>query len=357
MVRPSRQNQAVRDFILWNVEANPRSVGSLAAKKFGLSRTALSRYVQRLVGEGLLTTDGNTSGRHYALRPTVNVQIPIDISPGLAEDHIWRFRMLPHMEDVARNIVDICQYGFTEMLNNVIDHSESPDALIALRRTSTKITMRVIDHGVGIFEKIKKDFKLSDPRHALLELAKGRLTSNALAHSGEGIFFTGRMFNDFSLDSGHLFYTRARRDADDCLIETNDLHEYTKGTSVRMEIHTNADWTLRDVFDKYQTPELLFRKTHIPIKLALYPGEQLVSRSQAKRLLVRFEDFSEVLLDFQGVTQIGQGFADEIFRVFMAAHPDAVVVPMNTSPEIDAMIRFVQNESKVMSPPREEEPS
>ena len=37
----------------------------------------------------------------------------------------------------------------------------------------------------------------------------------------------------------------------------------------------------------------------------------LVARSQAKRLLERFDRFEEVVLDFDGVRQVGQGFADE----------------------------------------------
>jgi hypothetical protein len=45
-----------------------------------------------------------------------------------------------------------------------------------------------MDHGVGIFEKIMKHFNLADAREALLELSKGKLTSDPRNHSGEGIF-------------------------------------------------------------------------------------------------------------------------------------------------------------------------
>jgi len=59
-----------------------------------------------------------------------------------------------------------------------------------------------------------------------------------------------------------------------------------------------------------------FSKTHIPVFLAAYGEDNLISRSQAKRLLVRFERFKEIILDFENVESIGQAFADEIFRVF-----------------------------------------
>ena len=70
-------------------------------------------------------------------------------------------------------------------------------------------------------------------------------------------------------------------------------------------------------------------------------GEMLVSRAEAKRIAAQFERFSEVVLDFDGVDTIGQGFADELFRVFAGRHPDVRLKPINTSPEVAKMIRRV----------------
>jgi hypothetical protein len=82
-----------------------------------------------------------------------------------------------------------------------------------------------------------------------------------------------------------------------------------------------------------------------------YPGEQLVSRAQAKHILAQVTDFSEVLLDFQGVSEIGQAFADEIFRVFQNAHPETRMMALNTSEAIDKMIEHVKAASDVSFPP------
>ena len=100
------------------------------------------------------------------------------------------------------------------MLNNVIDHSVSDDALISFRQNFCRISIDIMDSGVGIFEKIQKDFNLPDPRSALLELSKGKLTSDKSRHTGDGIFFTSRMFDVFEIRSGNLFYTRSRADDD-----------------------------------------------------------------------------------------------------------------------------------------------
>ena len=41
------------------------------------------------------------------------------------------------------------------------------------------------------------------------------------------------------------------------------------------------------------------------------------------------------------VRHVGQGFADEIFRVFASRHPGIVIRLTNTTPAVEAMIRHV----------------
>jgi anti-sigma regulatory factor (Ser/Thr protein kinase) len=340
---------AIREFILANVETHPNSIASLAAKKFALSRAGIARYMGRLVADGFISSEGNTRARQYKIKPLVDEIIRLESNGKWNEGTVWREHVMPLMKNVKQNIIDIFQYGFTEMLNNVIDHSVSPDVVIEYTQTYQDIRISVLDHGVGIFAKIQHDFHLDDARTALLELSKGKLTSDKRNHSGEGIYFTSRMFDKFSILSGHLFYSRTRRDADDWIIETSDAKDEKKGTYVIMKMQTNADWTMREVFDKYQGDNIYFRKTHIPISLGRYPGEQLVSRSQAKRILARFPDFSEVILDFSGVNEIGQAFADEIFRVFKNEHPDTDLFATNTNDNIDRMIQHVQKAGNAKS--------
>jgi hypothetical protein len=338
------QKAEIREFILQNVAKNPDDISALTGEKFHLSRTSISRYLRELIHEGLLTASGKTYARRYELAKLVNLNFSIELYAEQSEDTIWRFRILPHIKNMKPNILDICQYGFTEMLNNAIDHSTSKDAIICYQQTYTTILMIIVDHGVGIFEKIQRDFNLADARDALLELSKGKLTSDPSKHSGEGIFFTSRMFDEFSIRSGFLFYSRERKDPDgwDWLIETEDKPKYQIGTGVTMVVSTNANWTMREVYDRYQNEEIGFRKTHVPVKLGKYPGEQLVSRSQAKRILSRFDKFSEVLLDFDGVPEVGQPFIDEIFRVYKNSHPDIKVIAIRTSPAVQTLIDQVQ---------------
>ena len=340
--RRSRENPEVREFILRNASEHPKDISALAVQKFGLSRAAISGYMQRLIRAGLVTATGRTFARQYSLKKLSAIAKKLKITAHSSEDTVWRFRILPHLKPIPENVRDICQYGFTEMFNNVIDHSASPDVIVAFEQDYAEIRMRVIDHGVGIFEKIRRDFHLPDPRTAMLELSKGKLTSDTARHSGEGIFFTSRMFDKFRISANSLFYGREKKDESEWWIEGQVPPELRGGTEVFMAISTDASWTMRQIFEKYEGDDVHFRKTHVPIKLGRYPGEQLVSRSQAKRILARFENFSEVILDFEGVPQIGQAFADEIFRVFRQDHPNIRLFAIRTNPEVTQMIERVQ---------------
>ena len=101
-----------------------------------------------------------------------------------------------------------------------------------------------------------------------------------------------------------------------------------------------ADSLRKKVFDKFasESGDYGFTKTVVPVRLARYGDDNLVSRSQARRLLARVDRFKLVVFDFDGVDAIGQAFADEIFRVFPALHPEVSVVAIKTSSPVKRMI-------------------
>jgi anti-sigma regulatory factor (Ser/Thr protein kinase) len=266
---------------------------------------------------------------------TLFLQTPIEEDVVLRQTLSHKFSALPE------NIVGICSYGFLEILNNAIEHSEGVSVRIVYLRNYSRIAIWIIDDGVGIFDKITAACGLADKHEAILELSKGKLTTDRTRHSGEGIFFTSRMFDTFHLMSGGLAYVRRRQLDDDWLVDI-EMATGTEGTSVMMEISTNATQSAKEVTDKYIDDNARFSKTIVPLKLANYEGEHLVSRSQARRIMTRVERFSEVWLDFDGITEIGQPFADEIFRVWTRAHPNVSLKPYRPSPDVEKMIRHAR---------------
>lgn len=339
MSKKNRKTKEIHDFILKNVSAHKKDISVLTSQKFNLSRQSVSGHLNRLVKEDLLSASGMTRAREYKLRDYISTKFEFDVTDDLQEDVIWRKNISPLMEGIKKNVMDILYYGFTEMVNNVIDHSSSKKLEVIVYRNVINTQLIIRDFGIGIFKKIQQDFNLLDPRHSLLELSKGKLTSDDANHTGQGIFFTSRMFDTFNIWSEKLFYA-CTTENDEWLIETEDKTDSIQGTSINMEISENSDRTDLEIFNKYTSEfdDYGFTKTHIPLELLRYEGEKLVSRSQAKRLLARADEFNEIILDFKGITGIGQAFADEIFRVYKQNHPNIILYSINTTDEIDKMI-------------------
>lgn len=338
----------IRSYILNNVSKHPADIVTVTASQFHITRQSAAKHVRQLVNNGVLTASGKTKARKYELKKLVNETFSLDVTQGFEEDVIWRQNILPLMTNLPKNVLDICQYGFTEILNNVLVHSEATKAWVSIERDAMLVTMRINDYGVGIFNKIQRAFNLHDPRHALLELTKGKLTSEQSKHTGEGIFFTSRMFDKLSILSDTLFFIRENKPDDDWLIEVEDRNQ-SEGTLVAMEIHTQARQTTLEIFTKATLGELShdFSRTHVPIKLARYGTEQLVSRSQARRVLARFDQFKEVLLDFQGIAEIGPAFADEIFRVYQNEHPEIRILAIRALPQVQQTINRMKQAAEV----------
>lgn len=326
----------IRQFIIDMVEHHPGDIAARAKAVFKVSRQAVNKHLQELCDSGVLLPSGRTSSRTYTLCTLAEFDETMPIA-GLEEHVPWEASIRPLLGDVSKNVIDICAYGFTEMLNNAIDHSGSEAVTIQCRHTAESIRLSIKDRGVGIFKKIKQSIGLHDEREAVLELAKGKLTTDPQRHTGEGVFFTSRMVDLFSIWSGQLFFTHIRPDSD-WLIEVD--RDDMPGTLVSLVVSMKSKLEFKDVFDQYSSGEdLTFSKTHVPIRLAQYGTDNLLSRSQARRVLSRFNRFSEVFLDFNGVEFIGQAFADEIFRVFQTSNPGIKLVSTNANSIVAGMIR------------------
>jgi len=192
--------------------------------------------------------------------------------------------------------------------------------------------MSVSDDGIGIFYNIKKNLNLSDEKDAIFELAKGKRTTDKTRHSGQGIFFTSKAFDDFIIISKGITYAVNRQK--DIKINTGRVKF---STLVYMYLENNSNKVLKEVFDKFSTETPGdFDKTIIPIKLA--NSDDLISRSQARRILSGLELFKVVTLDFMNINSIGQAFADEIFRVFPNMNPDTEIIAQNANDEVQYMI-------------------
>jgi len=332
------RGEDIRTFIVAHVARYPGDIVRRTAEKFDCSRQAVHRHIQRLVEEGALLETGKTRSRTYALAQLSAWTQTYAVSTNGDEGDIWLRDVRAQLEPLATNVLGIWQYGFTEMFNNALDHAEASSISVSVAKTAASSVVTIRDDGVGIFRKIQAALGLLDERHSVLELAKGKFTTDPQRHSGEGIFFSSRMFDHFSICSGSVWFSHQAKAPEDWILETDE----SGGTSVRMELGNHTARSVSKVFKQFTSgDDFGFTKTVVPVRMAQYGDDNLVSRSQAKRLIVRFEKFRTVVLDFKGVVLIGQAFADEVFRVFPLVHPEVELMSLNANKEVGQMIAHV----------------
>lgn len=308
------------------------------AEAFETSPATVYKYVDELIEEHIVQ---KLARGHYALTKTSKA-FELNRSAGeLCSEHtVFETKILPEIADLPKNAVDSWAYIFSEMMNNIIDHSNAETVEILLERDYLYTSILLLDDGVGIFEKIKNYFGLPSVVEAVGELFKGKLTTDAENHTGEGIFFSSRLADRFFILSSDKIFSHEKFSAEDILHEL-PLEPLKEGTLVFASLSNLTKKTPVDIFDEFAAPEaeFTFSKTRIPIRS--YFESAPVSRSQAKRLTVRLTEFREVELDFSGVEWMGQGFAHQLFVVFQKANPETSLLPINMNESVEKMYRHV----------------
>ena len=321
-----------------DVLEHPRDLGKMLAERFGVTRATTSNVIRRMETEGWVSRSGPSTHPVYSpgfkRRRTVRAALDGNLEEGV----LWE-RDFAQYFSLATNVRGIVQHGFTEMINNAIDHSGGTSVWTQITQDQDTVEVIVSDDGIGIFKKIATALHLPDLRQALFELAKGKFTTDPSKHSGEGVFFTSRMFDEFGIGANGLYFDHEHKQAD--VLFDAAPKSLEGGTKVTMSIALSSTRTTSEVFLEYMNApdDYGFTRTVVPMRLAQYEGDQLVSRSQAKRLIARFDRFKTVLLDFAGVPEIGQGFADEIFRVYGRQHPEVNLLPTNMTEQVERMWR------------------
>lgn len=304
------------------------------ARAAGVTRQAVHYHLARMVDTGEIERLGAGRGTRYVRTADLALRYPLQ---GLEEDRIWRRveDRLPQIAGARENVRSILAYAFTEMLNNAIDHSGGDEARVIFWIRPSAFTFEVLDDGVGAYRHLRERLGLEDDLAALQQLTKGRETTAPERHTGEGIFFTSRMVDAFELDANGLRWIVDAKRADHAVGEAPEH----PGTRVRCEIDPDTERTVTGVFDEYVDRDSFeFSRTVVP--LSVYrQGGRFVSRSEAKRLTTRLERFREAVLDFQGIAEVGQGFVDELFRVWAREHPETRLVPVNMSPVVEHVVR------------------
>ena len=330
------KRNAIKKYMLEKIRKDDENFIRKTAETFVISETSVRRYLKSCEEERIISVDPTKYCRY--ILSTVEKTGTLKNDGSLEEDRIFFSNVRPLLENLPKNVLDIWSYVFAEIMNNAIEHSEATEIKYSIKRDCLYTEVSILDNGIGIFKSIqdfieKEENKQIDIEQAMLELYKGKLTTNPSCHSGEGIFFSSKMLTEFAILSDNTIFSFR-----------SDEKYYTKlkkvGTMVVMRLENDTITTSKDVFDSFAPLEEGFIKTLIPMR-EVCPLGNPVARSQARRVLKRLDEFQEVIFDFNGIEFMGQGFADEIFRVFQNAHPDIVLRPINANEAVLGMIQHV----------------
>lgn len=307
----------------------------------GATRQAAHRELATLVRDGRLIAAGKARATRYRAAAAITVAVPapaferVYATAGLREDEVWRevAAALPALP--ARPTAHaVTAYALTEMVNNAIDHAGAARVAIRAgeRGAERVIWFEVDDAGIGAFENVRAGLGLPDTLAALQEISKGKRSTQPERHSGEGIFFTSKLAAEFELAANGLTWLVDNRRGDHAI----GVAPARPGTRVKVTVDLDRAERPEDVFARY-THDFEFDTTRTVVKLFAH-GVRFVSRSEAKRLCEGLDRFRHVLIDFTGVEAVGQGFADEVFRVWANAHPDVELSPEHMSPPVAFMV-------------------
>jgi anti-sigma regulatory factor (Ser/Thr protein kinase) len=335
----------IKELILKQIDKNGEVRSAEIVKATGFSRVYINRSFQELREKGKIILVGKANNARYIAatqrafeeaRTRTKEYRRFLINRDLNEDEVLNDlkRTTALLDGLEKNVGRIVSYSFLEMLNNAIEHSGSPRIEVIMQNDGKQVFFEIVDQGIGIFENIIRKFHMQTKEEAIRELLKGRLTTSAVSHSGEGIFFTSRAADNFVIVSSDkkLIFNNIIRDR---FIKTARL---IKGTRVSFSIELNSKRVLDEIFKRYTDDSFEFKRTEVRVRL-YQMGIEFLSRSQARRIVSGLEKFSQVILDFKGVQTIGQGFADEIFRVWRRDNPQTKIEYENAGPDVVFMIK------------------
>lgn len=329
------KKNAIQHYILEKISQNTTSLSKKVSEAFDVNQSTIHSYITDLLEKNIIT---KVKRGEYKL-VTNSYKYILSRKNGDLDSDLYALEecLSRHISGFPQNVQGIWDYVFSEMVNNVIDHSAAETATIHVIQDYINTTVILSDNGVGIFKKLKDYFGFPSIDETICELFKGKLTTDSMNHSGEGIFFSSKLMDSFYIISSGNLFTNSKYD-ESKYEDTKLLNNYSQsniGTTVVMKLSNFSIKEVKDIFNLYEDSSGRFTKTILPLKNIFKTSP--VSRSQAKRVCNNLDKFKEVIIDFDEITWMGQGFAHQLFVVFTNQHPETKIIPINMNEDVQKM--------------------
>ena len=328
-------------YLLQLIDRDDMDYAKKTVKAFPVSTSTVYNYVAKMIKNGDLARDPKR--KTGLLLPSRHHTFSYCTDKPLSEDRVFLSSIKPLISALPKNVYEIWNYCFTEMMNNAIEHSSAKKITceVEINRLETKIA--IVDDGIGIFKNIR-DYLLATTGEDVPEeecpgyLFAGRFTTAKERHSGEGVFFTSHLLDQLIIVSSGIVFSR--NDFTD--VQRVFTIKKMRGTAVYMALSNTSAKTAEEVFSRFSDADNGFNKTEIPMA-HLFPNGYPVSRSEARRLFGMIQKFQDVTLDFANVENVGQAFVHEFFLILSPQNPNVTITLQNVSDKVAAMISRVKN--------------
>lgn len=342
-----KKRQEIKRYILRKIAADDADMAEKTKDNFEISMTSVKRYLKDYLEKNYIEEARDAKCGYKLINEKYDARIML--SDGVyTEDSLCREHIVPYLKNCSAKAQEIWQYVCMEILNNALEHSGGSEVRIHVSTNCLYTTVSIVDDGKGAFTTLlnsmrDRGWESSQIEDAVVELLKGKITSAPLEHSGEGIFFSSKMLDRFFLWADN--YMACWGTTQNLSVVKSHILSYASrigkvGTYVMMTLENETGTDIRQVFDTYADTEQGFYKTVIPVYSACLYSHP-VARSQARRICKRLEEFKEVTLDFVDVDIMGQGFSDEIFRVYALNHPEVTIRIQNATSDVVRMVYHV----------------
>ena len=230
------------------------------SKELNISRAAVYKYMKFLENEQIIYVDQKGT-KKLRMQSIYKYKI---VNNNINETTVYNLCIAPKIKNLNLQCRKKLQYACQEMINNVIEHSDGSTLNVIVAEDYVSVRILIIDNGIGIFKKIKDYFNLENLNDAILELDKGKCTTASDSHSGEGIFFSSKMFDLFFIQANGIQYVSKNNLAHHYLLE-NIKGKIDIGTYVSMEIAKDNIIPIENIFDQYGDDNFGFNKTIVPV--------------------------------------------------------------------------------------------
>lgn len=257
-------------------------------------------------------------------------------------DNIWKFYNSEEVNllvdgilaNIRRSIecepgvLDACEWGLNEIMDNVIQHSETKCGYImaTIHKSTKNINVCIFDYGIGIYLSFKNSQNEYNPRNAAdaisLAIQEGTTRSKEV---GQGNGMWG-LYNIVNLNSGHMGIISGKGSLtlNNGKVQTFSeiilLSKNQQATTVNFHLNLNKDISIKDALGGYDLVDLYIEEMEDDYDRLIFKIADVASGTgtRGSGLKIKNEIINlykkakkPVIIDFSNIGIISSSFADE----------------------------------------------